>query len=86
MNIQLTPFEKAQDNANHFIASLHLIGSIQKAIAQWKDNLHAWDELDWKYDEEDRLVLAQVMKDQKTLGETMIAVANKLEEVLGINA
>jgi hypothetical protein len=83
---QLTPFERAQDNACYFIASCDVLGNFQKLVSQWKDNLGAWEELDWKNDKDDRLVLANIMKDQRELGETMIDIANKLEFVLGINA
>ena len=83
---QLTPFEKAQDNADFFTASCLILGSVQNILAVWKQNLGAHKILDWRNDNEDRATLKEVMKDQRNLSDALVEAANKFEKILGISA
>jgi len=83
---QLTPFEKALDNADYFITHCYMLNGVQEVIKAWKANMGSWNELDWRNDVHDRETLAEVMKDQKAYGEALIDAANKFEDILGISA
>ena len=82
---QLTPFEKAQDNADYFASSLYILGGVQKIIESWNENLSAIDMLDWQNDKEDREVLKTVILTQKDLSDALVDAANKFENILGIS-
>ncbi len=83
---QLTPFEKAQDNADYFASSLYIFGSVQKIVESWNENMSAIDILDWENDKEDRAVLKTVIQTQRELSDALVEAANKFENILGINA
>ena len=83
---QLTPFEKAQDNADFFTSSCLILGTVQNIVATWKNNLGADKILDWQNDEEDHKTLKEVIKDQRSLSEALVEAANKFEKILGISA
>ena len=83
---QLTPFEKAQDNADFFTSSCLILSTVQDIVATWKGNLGAHKILDWRNDKEDRETLKEVMKDQKAITEALVEAADKFEYILGISA
>tara|TARA_B100000214_G_scaffold147657_1_gene105598 strand:- start:322 stop:588 length:267 start_codon:yes stop_codon:yes gene_type:complete len=82
----LTPFEINQENIRYFVAHFQMLSTFQEAVNNWKDNLGAYDVLDWKNDPESREVLKNVLKESRALGDAMVNAANTLEKELGINA
>ena len=84
--IQLTPFEKAQDNADFFTSSCQILGTVQSIVQSWKENLDAPKILDWKNDKEDRETLKVVLQTQRELSDALVSAADKFEKILGISA
>jgi len=83
---QLTPFEKVRDDADFFVSSCLIMSSVQNVVKVFNENKLAVDALDWENDPAERDVLKSVIKQQRELGDELIAVADKFENILGISA